>query len=382
MKRLARLPRLRNAYLRRGIGVWLLCRFVLAAQPGGGLALDLRTTVALLAVVVVVVLMYARRRWENVLLGNLGIPMAQAAAWAAAVPAVAELLMPGPSPEQGTPGNPGSVPPHDPARRAAASSRKIIPLLAVGAAGTSPLAPGRPDAGAFVLHADGLGKSFGRKSVLKSASFRAVSGQVTALMGRNGSGKTTMLRISAGALGAGWGSVFWRGEYRERPRLHRLAREGLFFSAQESALTSHFTVREHLEMVVRTFGGRERMDDVVHRMRLEAFLDRRPHRISGGERQRASLAMALLRDPVCLLMDEPFAGIAPADRPLIAAGLGVLRDGGCAIVVSGHDVEDLFQVSDQVIWVVAGTTHWLGGPSEAALHPQFRREYLGPRGQI
>lgn len=362
--------------------MWLLCRFVLAAQPGGGLALDLRTTVALLAVVVVVVLLYARRRWEHVLLGNLGIPMAQAAAWAAAVPAVGELFLPGPSPEQGVTGNSGPVPPQEPVGGTAASSRVLIPMLAAGVADGTPLRGGRPEAGAAVLHADGLGKSFGRTSVLKSASFRAVAGQITALMGRNGSGKTTMLRISAGALEAGWGSVFWRGEYQGRPRLHLLAREGLFFSAQDSALTSHFTVREHLEMVVGTFGGRVRMDEVVDRMRLEAFLDRRPHRISGGERQRASLAMALLRDPVCLLMDEPFAGIAPADRPLIAAGLELLRERGCGIVISGHDVEDLFQVSDQVIWVVAGTTHWLGGPSEAALHPQFRREYLGPRGQI
>lgn len=77
-------------------------------------------------------------------------------------------------------------------------------------------------------------------------------------------------------------------------------------------------------------------------------------------------------------MDEPFAGVEPMDRPLVARGLARLREAGTAIVISGHDVEDIFGLSDRILWVTAGTTHWLGTPAEAARHEQFRREYLGP----
>lgn len=113
-------------------------------------------------------------------------------------------------------------------------------------------------------------------------------------------------------------------------------------------------------------------------MRLNDTLDRKPSTLSGGEQQRAALAMALIRDPSCLLMDEPFAGVAPKDRPLIREGLETLRARGCAIVISGHDVEDVFSVADEIVWVVAGTSHVLGSPEEAEAHHQFRREYLGP----
>lgn len=128
------------------------------------------------------------------------------------------------------------------------------------------------------------------------------------------------------------------------------------------------------------YGKAPELPRVIDRLDLGKFIARKPGSLSGGEKQRASLAMALLRRPSCLLMDEPFAGVAPKDRRLISDGLSVLRERGCAVVISGHDVEDLFSVSDEIVWVVAGTTHVLGHPSEARKHHQFRREYLGPRG--
>jgi ABC-type multidrug transport system ATPase subunit len=232
-----------------------------------------------------------------------------------------------------------------------------------------------------VLEVDGVGKSFGSKVVLKSAGLRAWPGRITALMGRNGIGKTTLLRIVIGRVRHDYGRVVYKGEFIARPRLARLARAGLMYVSQASALTRLFTVRQHLDAYARIFERNGVLDDVVERLRLEEFLDRRPPQLSGGERQRASLALAILRQPDCVLADEPFAGVAPKDRPLIAVALRELRSAGAAVVVSGHDVEDLFEVSDEVVWMVGGTTHDLGDPREAAKHDQFRREYLGPRGQ-
>ncbi len=223
-----------------------------------------------------------------------------------------------------------------------------------------------------------MGKSFGRKTVLKAASFHAVPGRVTALMGRNGAGKTTLFRIAVGRVRPEQGRVSFRGRALARPTLAALAREGLLYASQETALTRFFTVGDHLEAMARAFGGAERVEETVELMRLGPFLTRRPGRISEGERQRTVLALALVRTPACVLLDEPFAGTAPRDRPLVAEAIGRLREGGAAIAISGHDVDDIFGVSDEIIWVTAGTSHWIGAPAEALTHDQFRREYLGP----
>jgi ABC-type multidrug transport system ATPase subunit len=233
-----------------------------------------------------------------------------------------------------------------------------------------------------LLEADGLGKSFGGTVVLNSASFRTRPSTITALMGRNGSGKSTMLKIAVGLVRPDHGRVLWRGRFLARPRLHEMALDGLFYSDQDAALTPHFTVRDHLATFARVYDRGAEIDAVVERLHLAEFLDRRPKRLSGGERQRSSLALAALRRPDCLLMDEPFAGVAPIDRPLVARGLEDMRDRGCAVVISGHDIEDVFAVADEVVWVVGGTTHDLGAPDEAGRHAHFRREYLGNRSPV
>jgi lipopolysaccharide export system ATP-binding protein len=232
-----------------------------------------------------------------------------------------------------------------------------------------------------VLEVDGIGKRFGGLQVLKAASFAGWAGRITVLMGRNGAGKSTLFRISVGRVRADYGRVMYKGEFLARPSLPRLARRGLMYSSQDSSLTRLFSIRAHVDTVARTFGARDRVEGIVKRLSLAEILDRKPQAVSGGERRRASLALAMIRSPDCLLMDEPFAGIDPADREMVASGLTTLRNAGAAVVISGHDVEDLLQVADEVIWVAAGTTHWLGGPVEAQRHDQFRREYLGPRGR-
>lgn len=233
-------------------------------------------------------------------------------------------------------------------------------------------APERP-----ILEVDGIGKAFGRSQVLKAGAFSARAGSITVLMGRNGAGKSTLLRIGVGKVRADYGRVMYRGEFLARPSLARLAREGLMYIPQEGVLAPAFTLREHLESIARAFPATGRMDDAADRLALTPLLDQTRHTLSGGERGRSSLAVAMIRGPRCLLMDEPYTGIDPKDRSLVAVGLRALRADGAAIVITGHDVEDLLDLADEVIWVTAGTTHWLGTPERAREHAQFRREYLG-----
>lgn len=136
-----------------------------------------------------------------------------------------------------------------------------------------------------ILEADGLGKSFGRRVVLKSAAFSVHRGRVTALMGRNGAGKTTMLRIVVGRVRAEWGRIVYNGRLIERPILWKLAQEGLMYVAQSSALTGLFTVRHHLESVGQIYDGRGRVEEAIEQLSSGKFwVD--GHRISQGEKGR------------------------------------------------------------------------------------------------
>ncbi|HKJ02518.1 MAG TPA: ATP-binding cassette domain-containing protein, partial [Longimicrobiales bacterium] len=157
----------------------------------------------------------------------------------------------------------------------------------------------------YVFRAEGIGKRFGDRHVLTAASLWGEAGKIVTLMGRNGSGKTTLMRIAAGTLRADHGVVIFGDYASERPSTAALARRGLFFVAQEQMLVHGFTVGEHIRAVKQTFGGGD--DGVVERLGIGPILDRSRSEISGGERMRASLALAILRRPTCLLIDEPLA---------------------------------------------------------------------------
>jgi ABC-type multidrug transport system ATPase subunit len=221
-------------------------------------------------------------------------------------------------------------------------------------------------------------RSFGLNQVLKSATAWASPGRITVLLGRNGSGKTTLLRCSLGLRWAQQGVVRFRGRVYTRPRLSTLASHGLFFLPDRDLLSRRMRLRHQLEWVGSTFRSGH-YADVVERLEIRHVLDAYPHEMSGGELRRAELALAVARRPRCLIADEPLTEIEPKDRDLVMA---VLRDqAACntAILITGHEVDDLLSFSDEVIWMAAGTTHGLGSPEEARAHHQFRREYLGPR---
>lgn len=236
-------------------------------------------------------------------------------------------------------------------------------------------AGGRPP---VVLVADSLGRSFGGRRVLSAATLRACRGEVTVLFGRNGSGKTTALRIAAGRLRAHWGTVRFLGRAVLRPRLHRLAREGLLYIPQEGLLVRDWVVGDQARLL--TGASEARIREWAERWHVADFLPREARSLSGGERNRVSVALAVLREPVCLLLDEPLTGSAPKDRERIAEMMRHLARRGCAILVTGHEARDLLALADRVLLLSAGATRELGDRHAALADEAFRREYLGTEG--
>ena len=224
--------------------------------------------------------------------------------------------------------------------------------------------------------ADSICKKFGEREILKSASLWASPGRITALLGRNGCGKTTLLRIGAGLLSADAGAVHFDGHCYPRPRLATLAQRGLFYLPVEDLLPWQLTVRESLRWLEATYRTGA-LEAAVRALGIEPFLEQHPGTLSGGERRRTDVAAVLTRAPRCLLADEPLLGMAPLDAEALMAAFRRLAADGCAVVVTGHEVPLLLELADEVIWMVAGTTHVLGNAAEARRHDAFIRDYLG-----
>lgn len=227
-----------------------------------------------------------------------------------------------------------------------------------------------------VLVAECVRKSFGARRVLSAGSLRARAGEVRTLLGRNGTGKSTLLRIAAGIVRADAGTVHLDGAHLARPSLPRLARAGVFFLPDHDILSPTLTLGDQLRLVERRYGAR-RAEEAARLAQVEEFLDARPPALSGGELRRAELALALARRPRCLLADEPFRGIAPVDHELLGAILAGMAAEGCAVVVTGHEVATLLAVAHHVTWCTSGTTYELGAPAVALSHEAFVREYAG-----
>jgi lipopolysaccharide export system ATP-binding protein len=225
--------------------------------------------------------------------------------------------------------------------------------------------------------ADSIGKSFGSRTILKAASVWGREGKISVLFGRNGCGKSTLLKIGAGQLRADHGVVQFAGRAYLRPRLPELAARGLFYLPDRDLLSRRLPLGEQIRAVEWRFGA-SRTAEVLELLDIGGLLDQTPLQLSGGERRRAEIAVAWIRAPRCLLADEPFAGIDPADAEVVAEAFRGMARQGCAIVITGHEVRQLLATADDIVWMSAGTTHGMGTPDEAVRHEQFRREYLGP----
>ncbi len=229
----------------------------------------------------------------------------------------------------------------------------------------------------MILRADSVSRSFGGRLVLASARLTASGGEVVGLLGRMGMGKSTLLKICAGVMSPDSGWVEFDGQQYQRPRLSTLASRGLFYLAESENLVTALTVEQHFDLIEKRFGKGDR-SFVLEFLGLHSFLGAKAATLSGGESRRVEIALALLRRPSCLLSDEPFRSVDPLMCDLLGKAFRHLASTGCAVVVTGHEVNALKPYLDSVVWVTSGTTYSLGNTDAAWSHDAFRNEYLGP----
>jgi ABC-2 type transport system ATP-binding protein len=192
----------------------------------------------------------------------------------------------------------------------------------------------------------------GRVRAVDDLSFSARPGQVTALLGRNGAGKTSTLRVLVGVADPDRGTALIGGR-RYRALRRPLHEVGAVLDA--GAADGGRTAADHLRCLARSNGiGRARVGEVLERVGLGAVGGRRVARLSLGMRQRLGLAAALLGDPPVLVLDEPATGLDPQGIRWVHDLLGELAAAGRTVLVSSHLIGELGRVCDRVVVVERG----------------------------
>ena len=229
--------------------------------------------------------------------------------------------------------------------------------------------------------------AYGSRPILRNVSMRFGAGQVVAIMGGSGMGKTTLLKLIGGLLSPQSGRIVLGGEpvdARNQKRLYRLRRRmGMLF--QFGALFTDLTVFENVAFPMReqTNLDEETIRDLVL-MKLEAVglrgaAELMPSEISGGMARRVALARAIALDPSLILYDEPFAGLDPISMGVTARLIRNLNDalGALSIIVT-HDVAETFEIADYVYMISSQHVAAEGTPDEmrASTDP-FVRQFIG-----
>jgi sulfate transport system ATP-binding protein len=227
-----------------------------------------------------------------------------------------------------------------------------------------------------------LHKSFGPTCVVDDVSFEVRTGELVALLGPSGGGKSTILRIIAGLETADHGEV-WLGDRRVDATHPRDRQVGFVF--QSYALFRHMSVRQNIAFGLDVQGvdratQKKRVDELLELMGLHGLADRSPSQLSGGQRQRVALARALAPEPKLLLLDEPFGAVDAKVREELRRWLRRMHDEvHVTSIFVTHDQEEAFAVSDRVMIISKGKLEQEGAPIAILDRPEseFVARFVG-----
>jgi ABC-type multidrug transport system ATPase subunit len=224
------------------------------------------------------------------------------------------------------------------------------------------------------IHTRGLTRRFGKLTAVENLELAVPRGSIYGFLGPNGAGKTTTIRMLLGLIRPDGGEVRLFDQSLAHNRLVLLRRVGALVEAP--SLYPNLTARENLEVTRRLVGGRKsRIDDVLHIVRLGEAADRRVQGYSAGMKQRLGLALALLSQPVLLILDEPTNGLDPAGihemRELICR---LPQEYGATVFLSSHLLAEVEQVATHIGIIHAGRLRFQGRLDD--LHAQMHDQVV------
>jgi branched-chain amino acid transport system ATP-binding protein len=226
------------------------------------------------------------------------------------------------------------------------------------------------------LRVEGVHTYYGESHVLHGVSLTVGTGEAVALLGRNGAGKTTMIRSIVGFTPPREGRVLFDGEAIHRWPAYRIARRGLALVPQGRRIFAPLSVRENMLLGARANGWTlERVFELFPRLRERA--DQSGGTLSGGEQQMLAVARALLTNGRMLLLDEPSEGLAPLIVREIGRILRSLKSEHLSILLVEQNYHLALQVADRVYVMNKGQIIYQGTPESLQADEEVKRRYLG-----
>jgi len=232
-----------------------------------------------------------------------------------------------------------------------------------------------------LLRLEGVSASYGAVKALHEVSLEVCQGEVVTLIGANGAGKSTCLKVITGLLPARQGRVLWKGEDLQNVPSHSRVPLGIAMSPEGRQVFPRMSVLENLEMGAYTRKDAEVAQDLERAFglfpRLKDRLKQLAGTLSGGEQQMLAIARALMSRPQLLLLDEPSLGLAPLIVRQIFEIVGQIRSMGLAVLLVEQNARQALQVADRAYVFEVGRVSLSGLASDLARDPAVQNAYLG-----
>jgi lipopolysaccharide export system ATP-binding protein len=232
-----------------------------------------------------------------------------------------------------------------------------------------------------------LRKSYRKRLVIRDVSIHLNPGEIVALLGPNGSGKTTCFYSIAGLVMPEGGQVVLNGRNVTRLPMYRRARLGIGYLPQESSIFRGMNVEKNILAVLELSrldkkSRHDRLEELLSEFSIDHLRQTPALALSGGERRRVEIARCLASNPKYLLLDEPFAGIDPIAVGEIRELVSALKKRGIGILITDHNVRETLEIVDRAYILHDGKVLMSGTTGEIVNDENVRRIYLGENFQI
>lgn len=241
--------------------------------------------------------------------------------------------------------------------------------------------------GSAGLRVSHLRKSYRKKTVIRDFSMALDRGEVVALLGPNGSGKTTTFYAIAGLVLPEGGTVTIDGQDVTSFPMYRRAKLGIGYLPQEMSIFRGLSVQENISAILEITESdrhkrRERLEELLSEFSIEHLRRAPALALSGGERRRVEIARCLAAKPKYLLLDEPFAGVDPISVDDIRTLVADLKKRGIGVLITDHNVRETLEIVDRAYILHDGRVLMSGTPDDVVENENVRRVYLGDKFKI
>ncbi len=234
------------------------------------------------------------------------------------------------------------------------------------------------------LRTKDLVKEFSGRRVVDGVSIELRKGEIVGLLGANGAGKSTTFNMIVGFLRPTSGRIYLGDQDITELPMHRRARLGIGYLAQDMSIFRKLTVEENIAAILETTNltraqQKERLQLLLEELGIAHLAKSRAYTLSGGERRRVEIARALVHEPDFILLDEPFSGVDPKAVEELQDIIFHMQARGLGVLITDHNVRETLSVTDRSYIIFEGRVMLSGSAEELVNSPEARKYYLGER---